>query len=73
MEGCLLVTDGVVITKVTEADREKLARQYRITPFQAGKKTVHDWLSVPVDDRRDLDRLIPFVRKSYRSSLSKTE
>jgi hypothetical protein len=68
-----LVTRGIVLTQLSEADRETVSKQYRTAPFQVGKKTVHDWLSVPVDDKRDLDRLLPFVRKSYRSSLSKTE
>ena len=67
-----LVTGGVVITQLSEADREMLSKQYRTAPFQAGKKIVQNWLRVSIDDKRGLDRIIPFVRKSYTSSLSKT-
>ena len=66
-----LVTNGVVITQLVLANRETLSRQHSTTCFQAGKKTVRHWLQVSIKHQRDLDRLMPFVRKSYESALQK--
>lgn len=63
-----LVTNGVVITQLILADRETLSRQHSTTCFQAGKKTVQNWVQVSMKHQRDLDRLMPFVRKSYESA-----
>lgn len=64
-----LVTKGIVITHLTEADREKLSRRFHTTPFRAGKKTVHNWMRVSLVDKRDLTRIMPYVQRSYESVL----
>jgi uncharacterized protein YukJ len=39
-----LVTKGIVITHLEQADREELSRQHETTSFQAGKKIVQNWV-----------------------------
>jgi hypothetical protein len=62
------VTKGIVITQLTQAEREKLSRLYHATPFRAGKKTVRNWVRVSLADVRDLTRIMPYVQRSYDSS-----
>ncbi len=66
-----LVTNGVVITQLSRADRERIARQRQAAIFQGGKRIVQDWLRLPIENRRDLGRIMPFVRKSYAFALRK--
>lgn len=60
-----LVTKGIVITKLVESERERIASKYRTTPFQAGQKIVQNWIKIPIKNKSDIDEIIPFVRKSY--------
>ncbi len=64
-----LVTDGVVITRLGRAEREALYLQSHATTFQAGKKVIQTWVRLFIEKKRDLDRIMPFVRKSYESAL----
>ena len=59
-----LVTDGLVLTQLEDQDRLKLLDEFRGEPFQAGKKTVHAWVQVPLVSLDQLDDYWPFVRRS---------
>ncbi len=65
------VTDGVVITQLGRAEREVLPLQSHATTFQTGKKVVQSWVRLFIEKKRDLDRIMPFVRKSYEPALRK--
>jgi len=60
-----LVTKGVVITKIKEKEREAISNQFQTTPFQAGQKTVYDWIKIPIENKSDVEKILPFVKKSY--------
>ena len=64
-----LVTNGIVITQLAQADRESLSRQYHATPFRSGRKVVQKWMRLPIEEMGDLDRVMRFVRKSYESAV----
>ena len=64
-----LVTDGVVITKLAEADRETLSRQFRATSFQSGGRTIRDWVKLSVKNERDLENIMPYMKRSYESTI----
>ena len=68
-----LVTNGIVITQLAQADRETLSRQHQTTFFQAGKNFVQRWVRLSIKNKGDLDRIMPFVRKSYESALRKAQ
>lgn len=66
-----LVTKGIVITQLQPDDRKELSSQHQTSFFQAGKKTVKNWIRLSIKNREELDRVIPFVRKSYEEALLK--
>jgi len=63
-----LVTNGIVITQLAGTDREALSKRYPTSAFRAGKKTVPRWVRLSLKKSRDMDGLIPFVRKSYEAA-----
>jgi len=63
-----LVTGGVVLTKLSEPDRETLSNSFDTEPFQAGKKTIKNWPRVTVQDKSELPKIITFVEKSYKTA-----
>lgn len=66
----VLVTEGVVVTRLGEEERGRLKREFGGKPFEAGGRKVESWAMVPVDDVEDLDPLLPFVRTSYETAFS---
>lgn len=66
-----LVTRGVVVTQLQQSDRDELSRQHQTSSFQAGKKTVKNWIRVLVKNLEQVEEIIPFVRKSYEEALLK--
>jgi len=64
-----LVTNGIVITQLADTNREALSKRYPTSAFRAGKKTVPRWVRLSLKRQKDLDQLIPFVRKSYNAAL----
>ena len=68
-----LVTKGLVITCLSETDREKLSHQYQTSPFQAGRITIQGWVRIPIQDKREVESVMPYVKRSYRAALKKTK
>lgn len=66
-----LITNGIVITKLQPSDREELASEHQTSYFQAGKKTVKNWVKLPIKNLEQLDAIMPFVKKSYEEALLK--
>lgn len=64
-----LVTDGIVITKLSQPERKTLSHQYQATFFQAGKKVVQNWLRFQLKNQKELDKIMPFVKRSYKSAI----
>jgi len=65
-----LVTGGVVLTKLSELDRETLSNSFDTEPFQAGKKTINNWPRITVQDISELPKIITFVENSYKTAMS---
>ncbi|WP_276259946.1 TfoX/Sxy family protein [Haloglomus litoreum] len=68
----VLVTDGVALTRLPDAERERLAEAFETGSFQAGERTVTKWVQVPVD-ADGLDALLPYVEASYETALAEAE
>src|SRR4030042_1660545 len=64
-----LVTKGLVITCPTENDRERVSRLCQTSPFKTGKMTIRGWVRIKIQDERELEKVMPFVRKSYTAAL----
>jgi len=64
-----LFMDSLVITRLGEKDKEKISRQRRTMPFEAANRKIPAWLRIPVQEKGELVKLMPFVKKSYESAL----
>ena len=64
-----LVTDGVVLIKMSEQDKMNVSKEFEVKPFQAGEKRVmYRWPQIRVKDTSDLEKILPFIKKSYTLS-----
>jgi len=63
-----LVTKAVVITKLNEAERKEVKKNYQIKPFIVGGKTMKKWVCLLIDPI-DLKTAMPFIEKSYQRAL----
>ncbi|MBN1280018.1 MAG: hypothetical protein JXA00_00040 [Candidatus Thermoplasmatota archaeon] len=63
-----LVTDGVVLTKADEHDKQRLSKEFEIRPFQASTRTMKGWPQIPVNETSDIQKIIPFIQNSYTHS-----
>jgi|SRR5437660_6239374 len=63
-----LVTDGIVISKLSEQEQKDLSKVSSQMPFKMGGKTIRK----PVWELRTRDNLrtiLPFLKKSYQATL----
>jgi hypothetical protein len=68
-----IVTDGVVITQLSEDDFDAVSNKFDAEPFSTGKRTVSKWLKVPLLEKKDLKKIIEYVNKSYKTALKKED
>ena len=66
-----LVNGGLVLTKLDPEEREQIATEFTTESFHAGKRIVAVWLQVSVKKKGELDRLMPYVKKSYENARKK--
>jgi hypothetical protein len=64
-----LVTQGVVLTSLSELDREAAFALPGAQPFEHNKRVVKKWVRVPIRDETALQQIMPFVMKSYEHAL----
>lgn len=62
-----LVTNGLVITKLTQEEREELSRKVTAKPFEMAGRTSSNWAQVPARTPGDLQPVLFYVRKSYEA------
>lgn len=60
-----LVTDGIVLTRLADADRERAYARPGARPFEMAGKKASKWVQLPVRAPGDLKALLPLVRASY--------
>jgi len=66
-----VATGGVVLSQLKEADRERLATEFGAGPFAPTPgRAATKWSRVPVASPGDLERLLPWIRKSYDGACS---
>ena len=66
----LLVTRGIVLTHLSEVEREALSCVAVVQPFKAGSKTVHRWAQVNIRSIDEIEAVLPYVHISYQSALA---
>lgn len=67
-----LVKSGIVLTKLPESDRESVDEKFEAQGFDPGhgRKIMKNWTQVFVEVPDDIDRLMPYVKKSYAVALA---
>ena len=59
-----LVTDGIVLMKLSEKDQTSLKEKFGGKPFEMAGQTGRLWVT-PLKGPRDVRSVMPFVRKRY--------
>jgi hypothetical protein len=65
----LLVTDGVVLTRLPEEFRPDVEAAFEAGPFVAGNRTINKWVRIRVESAEDVEGLRPFLQASYETAL----
>ncbi len=65
---CFLVTDGIVLMKLSDKDQAMLKGKFGGKPFEMAGQTGRMWVT-PLKSARDLELVMPFVRKRYDEAL----
>src|SRR5437667_10947471 len=63
-----LVTDGIVIMKLSDKDQTVLKDKFGGKPFEMAGQTSRLWVT-PLKSTKDLKLVMPFVRKRYEEAL----
>lgn len=63
----VVVTEGVVLTRLPPDARADLDELFETGPFRPGDRTIAAWVQVDVDPA-NVDALVPFVRRSYETA-----
>jgi hypothetical protein len=66
----LVVKGGIVLTRLSDADRALLIHQLVGAPFQPDQKTVQAWLQITVQNKVELKPFLAYIRKSYDAALA---
>lgn len=59
-----LVTDGIVLMKLSERDQTMLKEKFGGKPFEMAGQTGRLWVT-PLKEPKDVESVVPFVRKRY--------
>ena len=59
-----LVTNGIVVMKLSEKDQTMLKEKFGGIPFEMAGQTVRLWVT-PLKGPKDVRSVMPFVRKRY--------
>jgi hypothetical protein len=63
-----LVTKGLIITKLSDKEKEELNKIIKVKPFVAGEKIIKSWVYVNMESK-ELKEILPFVKKSYERAI----
>ena len=61
---CFLVTNGIVMMKLSDKDQETMKTKFGGKPFEMAGQTGRLWVT-PINSPSDLKRVMPFVKKKY--------
>lgn len=64
-----MITKGIVITKLSNLEKEELEKFQPIKPFLKSDKIIKDWVSVDLE-LKDLEAILSFVKKSYERAIN---
>jgi len=62
------IRDGLVITKLSDEERQELATIHPFKPFQHGKRVLKKWAYMTITPE-ELEKALPYIKKSYETAL----
>jgi hypothetical protein len=65
-----LVAGGLVLTRLSAADRAIAGSRFKAKPFNTGTRAMGGWPQLPLAQGARLKGYLPFVRRSYNSALA---
>jgi hypothetical protein len=68
---CFLVTDGIVLMKLSDKDQNAVKTRFGGKPFEMAGQTGRLWVT-PLKSPKDLRQIMPFIRKIYEEIASST-
>jgi hypothetical protein len=60
------VTGGIILTRLTEAEKQRLLKEPGVGYFKGHGRTMKKWVRIPVSSPSDIDTCIPSIRSSYK-------
>ena len=61
----ILVTKGVLITKIDQAIKDTPSDQHQDrSAIHTDKRNIEHWVRVPMNDEAEMDKIMPIVKKS---------
>src|SRR5438445_5693008 len=64
-----LVTNGIVVMKLSEKDQKDLKEKFGGKPFEMAGQTGRLWVT-PLSGPKDVESVLPFVKKRYEEASS---
>ena len=64
----VLVNDGIAVTRLDVEDGAKLSKVKGAKPFEIGGRVSSHWSQQPLKNPRDVQPLLPYIRKSYEAA-----
>ena len=64
-----LVTDGIVLMKLSEKDQKEIKEKFGGKPFEMAGQTRRLWVT-PLNGPKDVRSVLPFVRNRYQEASS---
>lgn len=68
-----LVTDGVVLTRLSEDERADAYNLPGVKSFESDQRVMKKWVQFPIKDKVSLEKVMPWVMKSYQNALTLKE
>lgn len=60
----ILVTKGVLITKIDQAVKDTLPDKHHDGSIHTGKRNIEHWVRVPINNEAEIEKIMPVVKKS---------
>lgn len=60
----ILVTKGVLITKIDQAVKDTLPDQHQDGAIHTCKKNIEHWVRVTINNEAEIEKIMPIVKKS---------
>ncbi len=68
----MLVTGGMILTRLTEPEKERLLKEPGVGYFEGHGRVMKKWVHIPVLTPAEIDTWVPCLRSSYEHARDET-